>query len=262
MITRRGKVPVRWWNNSPNFGDQLAPWLVSKITGLETFYSRGENPHYMVIGSIVKRARPNSVVWGPGLFGMEGRKHLEPEATYLAVRGPLTRNKLLLHGIEVPRIYGDPALLVSEFHRPKAAPTHEVGVVLRWSEDDWETGFDVEGVKKIYLKSDDIEGVLDAMLDCKRIVSSSLHGLIIADAYGIPNAWLRSDTPTGKEFKFYDYFTSVGKVQHSQEFDLLQPGLTEKRILDELFFNDAPIRIDLDLLKSVCPFGYDGVATA
>src|SRR5690606_41422923 len=63
--------------------------------------------------------------------------------------------------------------------------------VLRWSETERNDKMDIPGVKKIFLGSDDIEGTIDDMLSCKRIVSSSLHGLILADAYGIPNASAR-----------------------------------------------------------------------
>lgn len=254
LLNEQGAVPVHWWTHAPNFGDLLAPWLVGKITGREVVYAEREEPNYVVIGSILSHARENSVVWGAGCFGTEPPTHINKKAQYLAVRGPLTRNKIVVNGVECPRVYGDPALLVPDHYSPAIEPVHEVGVVLRWSEKKWNEKFEIEGVKKIFLGSHDIEGTLDAMLSCKRIVSSSLHGLILADAYGIPNAWLGTESPMGKEFKYWDYLISVNKIRQPRDFDLLAPGVDLARILDELDFDGRPIDIDLELLRAACPF--------
>ena len=49
------------------------------------------------------------------------------------------------------------------------------------------------------------------MCACEVIVSSSLHGLIIADAYGIPTVWAKfGNDINGNDFKFYDYYWSLG----------------------------------------------------
>jgi pyruvyltransferase len=251
------QIPLRWFTKDPNFGDYLSPWLVHKITGKQVATGQRDATHYLVIGSIIKTAQPNSIVWGSGAFGTETKSELCRDATYLAVRGPLTRNKLELHGIKCPRVYGDPALLVPDFYKPKREPTHEVGVIIRWSELDWQQKFEIDGVRKIYFGTTDIETTLDAMLDCKRIVSSSLHGLILADAYGIPNAWLSSRSPKGREFKFWDYFCSVKKPRDPMVYDLLQPGLTVQKLIHDLAYDGSPITIDLDPLRSACPFGYE-----
>lgn len=260
MFVKNGKIPVRWWNLAPNFGDQLSPWLVSKIAGKATFESPQTAPHYLVVGSILYMTQPLSVVWGSGSFGFDPKEFLCETATYLAVRGPLTRNKLVQQGVRCPRVFGDPALLTPEFHKRKVEPVHELGLVLRWSEDKWNDAPEIEGVKKIFLKTGAVEETLDAMLSCKRIVTSSLHGLILADAYDIPNAWLASGTPNGGEFKFWDYFISVDKLRDPQPYDLGRRGLTLKTLLADFKFDDRPIRIDLDRLKAACPFGW-GPAT-
>jgi pyruvyltransferase len=248
------KIPMRWWDKAPNFGDLLSPWLAGKISGKETFRARPDEAHYLAIGSILEKTLPTSTVWGSGAFGTETRAEVCATARYLAVRGPLTRNKLETFGIRCPRVYGDPALLLPEFHNPHTDKKYETGIVLRWSETRWVDELNLEGVKKIYLGSTEIESVLDDMIACKRIVSSSLHGLIIADAYGIPNAWLSSASPKGKEFKFFDYFISVEKLRTPQSYALLRRGV------EHLAFDDRPIRIDLDPLKECCPFGFGGAA--
>ena len=47
------------------------------------------------------------------------------------------------------------------------------------------------------------------MTNCQMIASSSLHGVILADAFGIPRRWIHRNTNI-LPFKFYDYFRSSG----------------------------------------------------
>lgn len=54
--------------------------------------------------------------------------------------------------------------------------------------------------------------VIDQIYSCQSILSSSLHGLICADAYNIPNLWLKQKLNEG-DFKFLDYFASQGREE-------------------------------------------------
>ncbi|HEY0291291.1 MAG TPA: polysaccharide pyruvyl transferase family protein [Hansschlegelia sp.] len=254
MFLREGKVPLVWWDQTSNFGDLLSPWLVRKISKRDVIRATPDEPHYSAIGSILDKTSNNAVVWGSGSFGTEKRKDVPPGAKFLAVRGPLTRNKIDISKKKCPRIYGDPALLVPNYYPRTVDATHELGLIVRWSEPKWRDGFNVNGVKLIDFARGDIESVLDEIHSCKRIISSSLHGLIIADAYGIPNAWLASRSPRGKEFKFFDYFLSVGKLRKPIHFDLLSPDATLEKMIDGIEFNGDPIDIDLNALMNCCPF--------
>ncbi len=89
--------------------------------------------------------------------------------------------------------------------------------------------------------------------DQENIVSSSLHGIILADAYGIPSAWLSSETPKGLEFKFYDYFLSVSKLQKPQMIDF-SGKLTSADITRQLVFNESKIDFNEVELIQACPF--------
>lgn len=254
MILNDGKLPLVWWNQTSNFGDLLSPWLANKISGKEVVYADRTKPHYLAIGSIMDKANDQSIVWGSGSFGTESRWDMPKKATYLATRGPLTRNKIDTAKLKCPRIYGDPALLVPRFYPRKKPPTYELGLIVRWSEPSLREGVKVDGVKLIDFARGDIENVLDDILSCKRIFSSSLHGLILADAYGIPNAWKVSNSPKGREFKFWDYFISVGKLRQPSTFKLLRPDLTLEMMLEGIEFDGRPIDINLDRLMEACPF--------
>ncbi|SKC35839.1 polysaccharide pyruvyl transferase family protein [Krasilnikoviella flava] len=257
LIEVEGKVPLNYFTYRPNFGDLLSPWLVRKMTGKKVVVADRTKPHYMVIGSIISQATAGTVVWGSGTYGTEGRDEVSPDAQYTAVRGPLTRAKLGASkgfGIEVPEVYGDPALLLPLYYLPKVPITHEYGVVVRWSERRWARATFGPGVKLIDFARTDVEAVVRELLSCKRVVTSSLHGLIVADAYGIPNAWLASASPRGGVYKFYDYFASVEKFRNPQSFDLSGGPVTRERLRDGLSFSGDPIEYDYRPLLDASPF--------
>ncbi len=53
--------------------------------------------------------------------------------------------------------------------------------------------------------------MIDNILSCEIILSSSLHGLIVADAYNTPSSWIKfSNKVYGNGFKFRDYYASIG----------------------------------------------------
>ncbi|MEW9797074.1 polysaccharide pyruvyl transferase family protein [Alteromonas sp. CYL-A6] len=263
LLLEDGEVPLTYWVVNPNFGDLLSPWLFTKLTGKPTKLisigtkspkTKRKQPTYIAVGSILSRVQDSSVVWGTGSFGTEQAAQISSKATYHAVRGPLTRSLVKNQGGECPAVYGDPALLAPLVHKPDVKVTHEIGVVLRWSETAWLKVKPGPGIKVIDLGTDDIEKVIDEMRACKRIVTSSLHGLIIADAYGIPNAWLSSGTPKGGEFKFFDYFLSVDKVRYAKRYHVAKRGLTVEALLKGFTFDGRPIHFDAEKLLDACPF--------
>lgn len=255
-----GALPLLWWTLAPNFGDLLSPWLASRMTGRPVVYAPPDTPHVVAVGSIASNARRDSIVWGSGLMGFETKWRIPRAGRYAAVRGPMTRSILRNIDYDVPRVYGDPALLAPLYFHPAVEKTHDVGLVVRWSERLWHEVSVGDDVRVVNLATSDVEGVIRALMSCRAIASSSLHGLILADAYGIPNAWLDSDAsrggsrPGGGEFKFYDYFASVDKLRHSQALDLASERLTAGRLRERLDFTGDDIAFDHGRLLDACPF--------
>ena len=258
-------LPLKWWYYKTNFGDLLSPWLVKRLYNGDVEYCDGVNKKtFLAIGSVIDKATPSSIVWGSGAFGTENlpnvrnKSSLCLKATYTAVRGPLTRNLLRIHGIEIPQIYGDPALLVPFFYNKKIKKKYEVGIILRWSENYWNNLEYCDGIKKIYFGTGDIETVLDNILACKKILSSSLHGIILADAYNIPSAWIDTKSANGYNFKFYDYMISVNKVQQPQVFDKKiynDTGIVKlDSLLNNFYYDKRIIKWNPINLIDACPF--------
>ncbi|MET0838260.1 MAG: polysaccharide pyruvyl transferase family protein [Marmoricola sp.] len=253
VVDDDGRVPVRWWTHADNFGDLLSPWLVERMTGRRVVAAGRKQRHYVTIGSILGLANASSIVWGTGMFGTEDATRFAEEATYTAVRGPLSRVRLAKRGIDCPKVYGDPALLVPAYFSPRVAKTHKYGIVARWSDEQWRDAAVGPDVKLIDLGTSDVEGVIEAMLSCRYIVTGSLHGLVMADAYGIPSAWVITGTAEGGAFKFFDYFSTVNKFRNAQHFDFSRP-VTAGRLRGSLDFDSRPIRFDHRRLLDACPF--------
>jgi pyruvyltransferase len=170
-----------------------------------------------MVGSILHRLHESSIVWGSGLIKEGMLLNTKPKRVY-AVRGPLTRKELLKNNIECPEVYGDPALLAPFFYKPKNdIKKYKYGLlphyidkyhpfVKEFSKRDDTLLIDIEGN---YNKWTDL---IDLMLSCENILTSSLHGVIISDSYQIPNVWIKAtDGVTGNGFKFRDYYLSVNK---------------------------------------------------
>jgi pyruvyltransferase len=250
------------WSPINNFGDLLNPWLIEKITGREPFNiwrSRfvemsqriTGKPDYAVVGSIVQWCGSHTVVWGTGLMAEDAELWARP-LEVRAVRGPLTRERLLSDGIECPPVYGDPALLWPQLLSPEVPTEYALGLVPHYTDKGHEL-VERAGRSSEVLVIDverSPEEVLPDMLRCARIASSSLHGLIVADAYGIPSLWVRMrDKVMGGGFKFMDYFASVGHPER-QGVDA-SDGLTVRDLIERAALYEP--QIDLDALREACP---------
>lgn len=213
-MTARERVAAFWCRipSRPNFGDALTPWLIERIAGVRPRFLEAADPRpkLFVTGSVIALAGPGSTVWGAGI--LHRTDAVCPDATLLAVRGPLTRARALACGAACPEVYGDPALLLPRFYRPPPIRCSGVGLVPHFSDLPRLRG-QVEGSAELRLIDiqDPIERVIDQLAACELVASSSLHGIIAAHAYGVPAVWLKlRDLPSGDDSKFTDYQLAIG----------------------------------------------------
>lgn len=250
--TYRGRVPLHWCLG-PNWGDALSPVLVELLSGKPALHLEGlHHDRYLVIGSILGCANERAEVWGSGFIRENDSVIGRPRAVY-AVRGPLSRALLLKQGIECPEVYGDPALLLPRFLNPDVPKRYSVGIIPHYIDKGhpWLERYRHAPQVLILDIESDIQKFVRSVKSCEVILSSSLHGLICADAYGVPNAWVKfSDDVIGGDFKFRDYFLSIGAgeptpLHMTEETDLVF-AVTKAQI--------RPLNIDLRKLILACPF--------
>ena len=226
-----------------NWGDVLSQFLLEHYSGKklnkdDVFYfddaahMLDKNGKIVGIGSSMKYVRPDDYVWGTGCID-EHHVGDKPKKVY-SVRGPLTRDVLLKRGWDVPEVYGDPALLFPQIYNPTIEKKYKIGLIPHcvdfYSLDGLKAINHMEdmGIKIINVTAG-INEFIDQLKECEYIISSSLHGLIAADAYGIPNYRVKiSKLVHGGDFKYKDHYASV-KREH---YEPLQ--LTDITTLDEV----------------------------
>lgn len=212
----QGLRPRMWWMETPypgNFGDIINPYIAEKLSGVPPVRGLPEES-ILMIGSIIKFARSGSTVWGAGTPRMTDT--LSASADYRAVRGPLTRELVLKSGGLCNPVYGDCAWFLPQLYRPTLSRTnYRYGLVRHLAHG--KIAIDENKILDISLARVgdlDIENFIDEMHQCERILTTSLHGLITAHAYGIPAIHCaiagESNALPGDGTKFADYCLSVG----------------------------------------------------
>lgn len=209
----RKKVPVNYYTMHNNWGDQLNKYLIEKITNKVVVKNNFKCfKHLLAIGSVLSSASEKSIVWGSGFISNDAVLKTG-NLDIRAVRGTYTREKLLNEfAINCPDVLGDPAILLPLYYMPEnIQKKHRIGIIPHYKDKE------LPAVKKL-LESGcvlvdiqlDIENFIDQLNQCDYIISSSLHGLIAADTYAVPNKWVSfSDNILGGKFKFLDYYSTT-----------------------------------------------------
>ena len=169
------------------------------------------------IGSMLQVVRRNfqeprsgqgPVIWGTGLLhAVSGTGFLDHIEVAL-VRGPVTAALL---GLERDS-FGDPGLLVNEAIPFAGQRTDRIGIVPHHSLMDDPALAQLVASDPAYDLIDprgEPAEVCHRIAACAHVFASSLHGLIVADAYGVPNTWL--DPKGQSRLKYHDYAASVGR---------------------------------------------------
>lgn len=203
-----------WWQKVPNFGDAMAPLLLARFSDLANLpWNPVEDANIVSVGSVLEHipAGWHGYILGSGLLRETSKLKFNPaNAKILALRGPLTAKAF------PPGNYamGDPGLLAGELIEPQEKQW-DLGIVPHWQDDELAERFTKlipeQFTTKVILPGGDPISVLKEIGACKRLVTSSLHGMIAADSMGIPRrveacAKMNAD---GGLFKFMDYSAAI-----------------------------------------------------
>lgn len=262
LLTGREALVMQWATQGVikyNWGDKLNEWMGRKLSGLDVIHRADIYPypprsiHYWIGSHLASGcANPNAIIWGAGCISATIALAGRPKRI-CAVRGWLSNERLKKVGLPAPEVVGDVALLLPRLYEPKRNLERcSLGVIphcFEWDVEFYRKTRQWEDTRVIDI-SGGIEEVIEQIISCDRIISSSLHGIICADAYGVPSIWLdASDKPVGDGFKFRDYFSSVGRPDRDP---FVVTASTERAELEDLF-HDYRIEIDLDALWAACP---------
>jgi len=253
-------INIDYFSGRNNLGDVLNKYLIEQLTDKKVYEVRSKyykKPHYFAIGSVLQDVTSKSIVWGSGFISEES-VCLEKPNKVLAVRGPLSRKKLIEQGIDCPEIYGDPALLLPiVYPGEQIDKKYDLGIIPHYGDKkfEWLKQFDkTSKIKIIDIQTNDYKKFVNQVISCEKIISSSLHGIIIADAYKIPSLWVEFPSSkkevVGNGFKFLDYFQSVCKSVN-------KPFMIDNNTkIDEILnsFETFDFKFNYEQLLISCPF--------
>lgn len=263
-----------------NFGDLLGPYIYHKITRknpiLCNILANNSHLHYMICGSILSHTNNKSILWGVGFMSNTQRVINRPFKSY-AVRGNLSRQKM-----GSSNTLGDPALLLPLYYQPsnmenladQDEKTYKISIIPHATEYQYifqkyihEKDINIIQlcnmgyIQNVFEKK--IEYVIDSICKSDLIITSSLHGVIVAHAYKIPVIWstLTNITKNQKSgtthYKFLDYFSSINLplTLCPVPFHIIEKQLN---VVDLAKFVISPnynniVSIQTELMK-VCPF--------
>lgn len=196
-----------------NFGDWLSPKICECLSGRKIILETPARCDLMAVGSILQKAKNywfgRSInVWGSGFI--EAHAPVTSKHHYHALRGQLSARQLFKQNDPV---YGDPGLLANLLvSKISSQKQYCIGIVPHYKEQDnsFVRSF-IERYPHVKLISvfEETETFIKNIAACDIVLSSSLHGLVVADSLKIPNAWIKlSNDVRGDGFKFQDYYSA------------------------------------------------------
>lgn len=227
----KNRVNINYCHNFKNIGDNISPVIIQYAAssyGVDYRQKTDNTCHLYGVGSIITAGAQDCTIWGSGLLNSKILGRLaNRKLDVRAVRGPLTRIILLDRGYMVPEIYGDPAILMPLIFRPEVTKKYSVSVITHMNE---EKEFIDRKFHTIDVVTDDYKYFIEEICASDLVISSSLHGIILAESYGVPAVLLRPQTDL---FKYFDYYYSTQRysfpIADTVETALLMtpPGLPE-----------------------------------
>lgn len=242
------------WAPFGNFGDALNPYILHKLNIPFTFAHHTVEHKVCMIGSILSiGSRNNSIMWGNGF--MHRSENVKDGTILRAVRGPKSLERCVAKGYNANDIaLGDPALLLPRIYNPTVEKRYKLGIIPHIMDYDIYLNYYKENISKFNdtllidpnIMCRGVEAFINKVLQCEKIVSTCLHGLICADSYGIPSIWSEvSNRLAGDGIKFEDYYGSIG----IQNIDKI--GFVEN---ENINIDTKELNIDLDRLWDCRPW--------
>lgn len=244
-----------------NFGDYLSPLIVEAVSGRAVKYASLREADLMAIGTILANEhkakrfgfRRRIHIWGSGC-GQPCERFSERHY-YHAVRGSETLQRIA--GAASTPALGDPGLLAEMLVKRPAGKQYKIGFVPHYVDHDNPSSVAfaaIEGVHLISVFNEPLE-VLRQIAACEFIVSSSLHGLVVADAYGVPNVRVRLSEGLVDELKFDDYYSAFGlRAQKLLSADGLKPLAEDFEAFGESYTRPGLSDIQENLIKNFPKF--------
>lgn len=152
-----------------------------------------------------------------------------------ALRGEISKKRMekLTNSDLSSCILADAGILASHMYPFDKTKKYKVGIIPHYIDKNSEALNNIK-LEKYNYKIIDIfippKEVLNEIMQCEVILSSSLHGLIFADSYFIPNRHIiLGDKICGGDYKYRDYYSSYN-IDYPKPIDLREETVSDNTI--------------------------------
>ncbi|MCD7789592.1 MAG: polysaccharide pyruvyl transferase family protein [Bacteroides thetaiotaomicron] len=208
---------MEYWSVKNNLGDTLTPvicqWMLDR-NGIKPDKKINGTKHLLTLGSVLGQGGQfDATVWGSGIHTFDSCVVVARRSKYRkfdirSVRGPITRKALLAAQYDCPAVYGDPAILMPLMFSPdNVEKRYDFSVVLHYLQQNQVCG----SCHQINVLTSDYHYFINEICASRKIISSSLHGIILAESYGVPAIFL-CEGMENEMMKFYDWYYSTGRM--------------------------------------------------
>lgn len=311
VVAAEGAIPLAWAGATMemsylNWGDAMSPVMVALMSGLpiRRVPTRSKSTRMGAVGTVGHGFDLGKIFfWGTGSSEwknpsapVEERVPFQPtpgtEIFVHATRGP--ESSRILGG--APGIaFGDPVWLLPRFYRPAVEKKYELGIILHLSELDGRAldAGPTEAILRAQIPPEwrdkictintlttiDTKGLqdkTDEILACKRIVSTSLHGMVVAESYDIPCLYFatRGSEPNARglriesldhdflDLRIRDLYKGIGRQELAMYVQPRNQATDFAALFDAIDANWQPCGIDEERLIEAFPLGTTPIEVA
>jgi len=226
-------IKLFWWrlegSDHGNFGDEITRLLIEKIFHKDVEWAAPSECDMIGAGSILAEAyelkqQNKPYVWSSGLIKDDKLRIPASEFKFCSVRGSLTLGRI--DGVAKNVTRGDAGLLASYLlpERIGKRKKYRIGILPHYADTSSEFMRVMKHREAVTVidATWPCEKVVEAISQCEVLISSSMHGLIVADSVGTPNIHVpMSNKLKGGSYKFKDYYSVFSE-------DRYKPGTPEE----------------------------------
>lgn len=281
-----------------NLGDALSPIIVSMVSGRRVVHASMESssPRLTAVGTIIHGMTGGDVhVWGSGssfyrnpASATDQKELFDPEEaadfSVYATRGPISGKLVGAENWQNEPVYGDPVWLLPRYYKPEIEKKWELGVILHLSElAERELVCSPKINFKRYvipqhhagsiklintLTEPSVEALktkIDEVLSCRRIVSTSLHGMVLAECYRIPCLYfgtsekqpglksLKLSENASIDLRLSDFYLGLGQDSLTCYFQRREAHTDWDDVIESIDNAWTPVNFDPSDLERVFP---------
>lgn len=216
---KKNQVNIEWWSTAVNIGDTLSPVICEymlKKEGIDINRIQKKTKHLYAVGSVIGRMKFDATIWGSGVLHMSRIRDIIARRKLVkydirALRGPFSRDVMKAAGYDVSNCcLGDPGMLMPFVYTPEhVEKKYRYSVIPHHRLEDYKLD---TGDHLISVHTDDYKKFITELLETEIVISSSLHGIILAESYGVPAIFLLEGKNVEQQLiKYLDYYYSTGR---------------------------------------------------